>query len=284
MRYALPVVLAAMLATVGCNALRSDQDRVESSLRSNPFFKSLGATSGGSRQPPTNPCDGDTTWPLGAWRNVHDPDVDYVISVEHPFATVDFHADWPCTLYAVYTDLPDTSIRDTVVKPAPEFHGTISFRFEFTGDSWELRALSPCPATFDSALGLMALDSVEVSVRREGETVPYPTLDNTGLLPLDPYDYTFQPGDSVSLRLWETHAPEVDFPWVYLHGPPGHNYSPFNYDQANGCWYGTWTINPRQESSEARWVWFEMLDVGSALIRKTGPDRSVLWGLPYIVE
>jgi len=285
MRYALPAVLAVMLAVVGCTEMGSDRDRVDSALRDHPFFKAFGAVPDNGKQPPSGPCcDGDTTWPIGAWRDVSDPDVDYEIDVQHPYAYVDFHAHWPCTLRVVYTDIPDTSVRDTVVKPAPEFHGDLSFRFEFTGDDWELTDISPCDAEFDSAIGLMDIDSVQVSVRRGGTVIPYPTLDNTGLQPVDPYAYTFRAGDTIDLKLWETHAPSVRFHWTYLHGPPEHDYSPFGYEPDPGYWYGTWTINPVQESDSENWAWFEVIDLYAAMIDPEGPDRSVLWGVPYIVE
>ena len=286
MRYALPMVLAMIMAVVGCTET-TDRNSVDAALQDNPFFKALGAvpesrdeyTKGGGAV-----FDGDTTWPIGAWRAIHDPEVNYEITVQHPYASVDFTVDWPCTLYVVYTDLPDTTIRRTVVKPAPELHGRMSFRFEFVGNDWELTDIAPCAAEFDSATGVISIDSVQVSVRRGGEVIEYPTLDNTGLMPIDPYAYTFEAGDSIDLRLWETHAPGVQFPWTYLHGPPEHDYSPFQYDENDGSWYGTWTIGNVAAGDDENWAWFEVIDLYDAIINPDGPDRAVLWGVPYIVE
>ncbi len=284
MRYALPIVLAVMLALVGCTQ-QSDQEQVDAALQDHPFFRSLGAVPAANDEyTGRGGTDGDTTWPVDAWRVVPEPEISYNITVSRPFANVDFHIVWPCTLFVVYTDLPDTSIRDTVVKPAPEVNGSMSARFEFNGNDWELTDLSPCDAEFDSAFGVIEIDSIQVSVHRDGAVIDYPTLDNTGLLPLNPYAYTFEPGDSVELRLWETHTAGIEFAWAYLHGPPGHWYSPFELDPSNDSWTGTWVVNPTETADDENWVWFEVIDLNDAVLNKNGPDRSVLWGIGYIVE
>jgi hypothetical protein len=278
-------MLAATVALVGC-ARKSDREQVEASLQSSPFFRALGAIPGASEGYTGHGllADGDTSLPLWAHRTVHKPDIDYTITVERPYANVDFALAWPCTLTVIYTDLPDTSVRDTVVKPAPTINGTISARFELVGDEWQATELSPCAAEFDSAVGKMRIDSVQVSVRRNGQTVNYPTLAGTGRLLLNAYPYTFQAGDSVSLRLWETHEAGVDFAWAFLHGPPGHWCSAFQFDQATGSFYGTWVISQQAEHQETRWVWFQVADLNSAIIRKDMPDRAVLWGLVYMIQ
>jgi hypothetical protein len=278
-------MLTVALALTGC-AKKSDQEQVEASLQDSDFFRALGAIPGASEgyTGRSLSADGDTSLPVWAARTVHEPDVDYDITVERPYANIDLTLAWPCTLVVIYTDLPDTSARDTVVKPAPEIHGTLSARFELAGDEWQPVEVSPCGAEFDSAVNRMRIDSVQVSVRRAGQTVSYPALTGTGRLPLSAYPYTFQAGDSVSLRLWETHEPGVDFAWAFLHGPPGHWCSTFQFDQTTGSFYGTWVINQQAEHRETRWVWFQVADLNSAIIEKDMPDRAVLWGLVYIVE
>jgi len=283
-RICLTIIVAAALM-VGC-AQKSDQDKVEATLQDSPFFRALGAIPSASESYTGHGllADGDTSLPVWAHRAVHRPVVNYTISVERPYADVSFSLTWPCTLTVVYTDLPDTSIRDTVIKPAPEIHGAISARFELTGEEWHVAELSPCAAEFDSARGLMRVDSVQVSVRRNGQTVDYPTLSGTGRLPFNSYPYTFNAGDSVSLRLWETHETGVDFAWAFLHGPPGHWCSRFQYDQTTGSFYGTWVISQQAERQETRWVWFQVADLNSAVLKKNMPDRAVLWGLVYMIQ
>jgi|GEM_PF-4757589 len=282
MRIAIPIVLAVMLALVGCGRT-SDQEQVEAAIQENPFFKTLGAIpQSADSYTGHGGTDGDTSWPVDAWGVVHDPEITYEINVAQPIADVDFHLAWPCTLFVVYTDLPDTSIRDTIIKPAPEVVGLMSARFEFDGNDWELTELSPCDTKFDSGVGRISIESLQVSVRRNGQVIEYPTLKNTQRLPLDPYVYTFQLGDSVDLRLWETD--DVEFPWAYLHGNPAHHYSPFKWDPETESWFGTWMINPVPVTDDDRWVWFEVVDLYDAVINKSGPDRSVLWGIGYIVQ
>jgi len=276
MKSTLMLMLAALLLS-GC--AKSDQEKVNEALQNDPFFKALGAIPGASDgYTGHGPQDGDTSVPVQAWRNVHDPAIDYTISVQKPYAEVTFDITWPCTLFVVYTDLPDTSIRDTVVKPAPEIKGDMEAKFEFKGDKWEMVELSPCDARFDSGEGRIEIESVQVSVKRGGSLIPYPTLANTHRLVLDPYAYTFQVGDSVSLRLYEED--DVDFSWAYLHGPNADHYSPFAYDTLGGNWYGTWVT----KTAGNRWVWFEVLDLDDCIMNKLGPDRAVLWGLAYRVE
>ncbi|MBM3314241.1 hypothetical protein FJY71_00155 [candidate division WOR-3 bacterium] len=280
-----PLLLACLLVLTGCFR-KTDEEQVDGALQQNAFFRSLGAIprQSGDYRAGGGLLDGDTSLPVHAWRSVKDPTVNYEITVQKPFAWVDFDLAWPCTLYVVYTDLPDTSIRDTVVKPAPLIAGTISMGFEFKGDEWQLTELSPCDARFDSAVGVIDIDSLQVSVRRGGQTVPYPTLASTGRLPLFPYAYTFQAGDSVDLRLWETHTAQAQFTWAYLHGPPTHGYSPFQYDTLSGSFHGTWTVGHAETSRDGNWVWFEVIDLDDALLSKHGPDRSALWGVGYVVE
>lgn len=283
MRNVLMVVMAAAVALVGC--AKSDKDQVDAGVQNSAFFKALGGIPGASDgYTGHGGLDGDTSWPVKAWRVVKDPAVSYVINVERPYAEVSFTLAWPCTLFVTYTDLPDTSIRDTAVKPAPMIAGAFEARFAFAGDSWYLDQLSPCRADFDSAVGLLEVDSVGVRVIRAGQPVEYPTLRRTGRLPVATYPYTFTAGDSVQLRLWETHDDEVEFPWAYLHGPATHNYSPFQLDTLDGSWFGTWTIGAGTASAETRWVWFEVVDLESGIFDKEGPDRASLLGLFYRVE
>lgn len=278
------VLMAAVLALSGC-AKKSDSEQVEAALQESRFFQALGAIPGASEGYTGHGFfDGDTSWPIWAGRVVKTPEVDYTITVERPYATVDFSLAWPCTLYVIYTDLPDTTARDTVVKPAPEIAGTIAARFEYVGEEWLLESLSPCEAKFDSLGDWMRIDSIQVQVRRGDSVVVYPTLASTGLLPWEQYPYTFHAGDSVDLRLWETHAESAELVWAFLHGPPDHWCSAFRFDQQNGSFYGSWVINQQAEHQETRWVWFQVADLNGSIIRKDMPDRAMLWGMVYVVE
>ncbi|MEO0077826.1 MAG: hypothetical protein ABIK86_02370, partial [candidate division WOR-3 bacterium] len=159
------LILAAALVIVGCTK-KSDEAQIRASLENSKFFRALGAlpaasegfTGRGLSQ------DGDTSLPIWAARVVRNPRVNYTITVERPYADVAFTIDWPCTLFVIYTDIPDTGARDTVVKPAPEIHGAFSAKFELVGNEWQAKALSPCAAEFDSAQGLMRIDSIQVQV------------------------------------------------------------------------------------------------------------------------
>jgi hypothetical protein len=277
MRYLLALSITCGFVLTGC--VKSDQEKVSDALHDNPFFRALGAIpAAGDGYTGHGGKDGDTTVPVQAWRVVPDPEVNYEITVQKPYAEVTFDLVWPCTLLVVYTDLPDTSIRDTVVKPAPKIKGGMEAKFEFKGDKWQMTELSPCDARFDSGDGRIEIESVQVSAMRGDSLVPYPTLANTNRQVLDPYAYTFKTGDSVNLRLWEHD--DVDFSWSYLHGPNADHYSPFAYDTLSGSWYGTWVT----KTAGSHWVWFEVLDLDDCILNKLGPDRSVLWGLAYTVE
>lgn len=278
MRNAAILFVGALLMLVGCST-ESDADRIDRALHDHPFFKTVGAIPGPSDPYHTGQGgDGDTTVPVAAWRVVAEPDIDYEITVVGPQAEVSMSLVWPCTLYVVYTDLPDTSIRDTVLKPAPEIHGQMEMLFEFDGTGWTMTEISPCDAKFDSGVGYIEIESLQVDVRRAGQPVEYPSLTNVYRQPLDPYPYTFRTGDSIDLRLWEYD--DVNLPWAYLHGRDADDYDPFRYDSVSGSWYGTWVVN----DTGNHWVWFEVIDIDDAVMKRTGPDRSVLWGLPYIVE
>jgi len=270
--------VAILLLAAGCQ--KADKDRVDASLRDNPFFKALGAVPAQQGEfTGHNGLDGDTSWPIVAARKIHDPTVDYQITVNRPNADVDFTLAWPCTLTVVYTDLPDTGARDTAIKPAPKINGTMQWRFEFQGDSWRLTELSPCLAKFDSVLNHIVIESLQVQVRRAGQTVPYPTLDSIQLrLPVATYPYSFLVGDSVTLHLWEMD--DRGFVWAYLHAPNGTFLDGFKYDSTSHAFYGTWTVSQPGN----HWVWFEAVDLHDAILDKTTPDRSILWGLPYKVE
>ncbi len=279
MKTAAILFIGALLMLVGCST-ESDSDRIDQALNDHPFFKALGAIPG-----PNDPyrtgqggADGDTSVPVAAWRVVPEPVIDYEIVVVSPKAEVNMVLVWPCTLYVVYTDWPDTSIRDTVLKPAPEITGLMEMLFEFDGTDWTMTEISPCDARFDSGFRHIEIESLQVDVRRAGQPVEYPSLVNVYRQPLDPYPYTFQAGDSIDLRLWESDI--VDLPWAYLHGRDRDSYDPFQYDSLSGSWYGSWVVSDTGD----HWVWFEVIDINDAIMNKTGPDRSVLWGLPYIVE
>jgi hypothetical protein len=278
-RTATILFIGALVMFVGCST-ESDFDRIDEALNDHPFFNALGVIPGPSDPYRTGQGggDGDTTVPVAAWRVVPEPDIDYAIIVVGPKAEVPVILTWPCTLYVVYTDLPDTSIRDTVLKPAPEITGLMEMLFEFDGTNWTMTQIAPCDARFDSGFQHIEIESLQVNVRRAGQPVEYPSLVNVFRQPLDPYAYTFQAGDSIDLRLWESDI--VDLPWAYLHGRDGDGYDPFQYDSLSGSWYGTWVVN----DTGNHWVWFEVIDINDAIMNKTGPDRSVLWGLPYIVE
>jgi hypothetical protein len=282
MKHLSVAMLAALILLAGC--VKPDKDRVDQSLRNNPFFRALGAVPGqsGSYTGHGGSFDGDTSWPIGAARAIHDPDVNYDINVSRPFADVDFQIAWPCTLMVVYTDIPDTSARDTVIKPAPKINGKMAWRFEFQGDSWKFSELSPCEAKFDSVLNHIRIDSLQVKARRAGQPLSFPTLANPATrLPVDSYPYTFRAGDSVDLKLWETNdLGSSALVWAFLHSDPANFTSGFQYDTLAHSFYGTWIVNQVGN----HWVWFEVVDLRGAILSKTDPDRSILWGLPYVVE
>jgi hypothetical protein len=279
MKQILLVALAALLLAAGCQ--KSDKDRVAASLQNSAFFKALGAVPGqqGNYTSGGRALDSDSTWPISAARRIHDPKVEYEIAVNRPNADVDFTITWPCTLLVVYTHLPNNGVYDSVFKPAPNINGTMHWRFEFEGDSWKFTELSPCEARFDSAAAHITIDSLQIMARRAGQTITYPTLIDPQLRMLtNPYPYSFQTGDSVTLHLWETD--DRQFVWAYLHAPYGSFDDGFKYDTTSHAFYGTWTVNQPGN----HWVWFEAVDLNDAIISKTAPDRAILWGMPYRVE
>lgn len=280
MKRTIAMVALALLAWTGCK--QNDQVKVHDALNDHPFFQALGAVPAQSGDYTGGGKDGDTSWPIAAARKIRTPDIDYTIEVNRPLAEVSFQIVWPCTLAVVYTDIPDTAARDTVLKPAPKINGVMSWVFEHQGDSWRLQQLSPCKAKFDSVLEHVRIDSFRVKVRRAGETFDYPTMTDPAVrLPVDSYPYTFQAGDSVDLRLWETNDLGANGTvWAYLHSDPGSFTSGFHFDTLTTSFYGSWTVN----HTGRHWVWFEAVDIEGAVFSKTGPDRSILWGLPYLVQ
>ena len=244
------------------------------------WYQSLGKTPK-SRAPTYQKAKGDTSLPIDAWRSVGEAEVDYDLAVSGDEADFDIDIKWPDTVFVVYTDLPDTGIRDTVIKPSPEFSGDLKFHYKVVDKDWKLTALTPAVVRSDSAGNHVKLDSLECEVLNREAT--YPTLsDPLALLscyPIADYPYTFQKGDLVELKVYVSG--DIDNPFPLLFAPTGDSIPDlFNYDTQGGYWYGTWQTNATGHS----WAWIDVIDLDIILDPDMKAARAVLWGIPYIVE
>ncbi len=244
------------------------------------WYESLGKTPK-NRAPTYQKAKGDTSLPVDLWRSVGEAEVDYDLSVSGDEADFDMDIKWPDTVFVVYTDLPDTGIRDTVIKPSPEFSGDLKFHYKVVDKDWKLTALTPAVVRSDSAGNHVKLDSIKCEVtNRDAGT--YPTLsDPLALLscyPIGDYPYTFQKGDLVKLKVYAS-GDINPFPLLFAPAPDSIP-DLFNYNSTDGYWYGTWQTNATGHS----WVWIDVIDLDIILDPNMKAPRAVLWAIPYIVE
>ena len=245
------------------------------------WYEALGKTPKNRAPAYEQYAKGDTNLPIDAWRIVGEAEVDYKLSVSGDEADFDMDIKWPDTVFVVYTDLPpDTTIRDTVIKPSPEFSGDLKFHYKVVDKEWKLVSLTPAAVRSDSAGNHVKLDSIKCEVLNRDAT--YPTLSNPLALlscyPIADYPYTFQKGDSVKLKVYASGTSERKFPLLFA--PTGDSIPDlFNYDTQGGYWYGTWQTNATGHS----WAWIDVIDIDIILDPDMKAARAVLWGIPYRV-
>ncbi len=270
-------ILAAIsiMMIYGCG--EKAEDTLEGIFRDNAFFKGLSHIS--VSPPPTDTTGekGDTTLPIDGWRNIGEPTIDYTINISEGEADIPISAVWPDTIYVVYTDLPDTSIRDTVIKPSPFLRGSLTFYYSNTAGEWEFDGLSLLKIESDSAQGILDIDSIKAYIIRDGTIDTLPTItQQTEMLPADEYPYTFSVGDSVRVDVYETSS--VDSRWVFLCAPHPDVVHWFGYSE--GRWTGTWILN----SSGNKWALVDICDIDIIFDKSLLATRERMWGIPYIVE
>jgi len=257
---------ALLLVLIACG--RDDIGLIDRSLNEHPFFGTLG-----SMPAPASPY-AESTPAVDAWRVFREPDVDYEIIVDGSEANVNISVVWPCTLYIVY---PAGDGADTVAKPGPQVTGLAQARFGFADTGWQMTGLSPCDARSDSGFRFLEIDSLRLVARRDGGSVSFPVVRDMSRRTLDPWPFTFRAGDSIDIELWQHDT--VDAPGAFLHVPWSPDATPFRQDTA-GTWSGTWVLSDTGRG----WAWFEVVDIADAVTDPDGPDRTVFWGLPCIVE
>lgn len=278
MKKLLIVLVAAVMLIVGCQKL--ENQLINDALKSNDFYKALSTIdklfSGYVYVIPSNGYLGTGT-PVTAWREASN-----VASVESIFDNSpynDAHVDVTAqdTLVVVFTDTG--TVLDTVYKPSPTLDASIKLRFELVGDSWKLRTITKGVSKSDSALNHIAFDSVKVVAWRSGSPVDYPTLTQADSLM--PYDtFLFDSGDSVAMDVWVTS--DLPLPWVFGHIDANSTLNTaFQRDPSDPShFYGFW-----KPTTAGRHVgWFEAVCAVDAFYSKTGPDRAVMWGMPYRVQ
>lgn len=270
-------VAAIAILVCGCAREEDPKETLDGLLRGNPFFEGL---SGVSVSPPpvdTSGEKGDTIWPVDAWRLTGEPTIDYNINIAEGKADIPISAVWPDTFYVVYTDLPDTSIRDTVIKPSPFLRGDVTFYYSNPAGEWKFDGLSLFKIESDSAQGNLDIDSVKVYRIRGGMIDTLLTLTHqTGMLPADDYPYIFRVGDSVRVDVYESSV--LDSRWVFLALPYPDVVHWFGY--SDGKWTGTWTPG----SAGRRWALIDICDIDIIFDKNLLATREKMWGLPYIVE
>jgi len=264
---------AARLITPACLLLlfacgRDDIGLIDRALHDHPFFTKLGTIPA-----PVSPY-AESTAAVDARRVYREPDIDYEILVDGSEGTVNISVVWPCTLYIVY---PAGDGVDTLAKPGPHITGLAQSRFGYNGSEWRMTGASPCDARSDSGFRFLEIDSLRLSARRDGDTVSFPGIRNMTRRTLDPWPFTFRAGDSVDISLWQHDT--VDAPGAFLHLPWSGDATPFRQDTA-GTWSCTWVLSDTGRG----WAWFEVFDIADGINDPGGPDRTVLWGLPCIVE
>lgn len=274
MKHLISLLVVLPLVFVGCGREHpSDREQIEGKLKQEPFYKALDQT---PRNRIPSATKGDTSIPCGGWRNVRKAEVTYDIIVNAPNAQVPIDMKWPDTLVIVYTDLPDTTIRDTVVKPAPYFAGKITFYYVHDGNEWKLDKITPIGVKSDSAHPYVKIDSIQIEVLGQGYL---PTIkDPTAPIKVENYPYIFNVGDSVRVRVYESGTAASK--WVFLHAPVRDNVSSFTYDTVGGYWVGTWV----PKSAGTHWGWVDVWDIDVILKKHVKTERDELCGIPYKVQ
>jgi hypothetical protein len=258
----------------------TDEDRVEAQLGNNEYLNALGSTPKNSI-PSSYMTKGDTIIPCFAWRTFgthagDEPTVDYTVSVSPGEANIPITIDWPDTMVVLYTDLPDTSIRDTIYKPVPTFHGDVKFYYEFVDGEWEFCGLTPGKIESESAGNYVDIDSVQIKCN--GTALPSITSADQYIAAAD-YSYIFSVGDSIKLTVYKSGSLQDSLAWVFLHAPLKDWVDIFDY-VSPGIWEGTWVPKAQQ----AHWAWVNVFDVGVVFDKHQLAERDVLWGLPYKVQ
>ena len=278
MKKLLIVCVTAIVLVAGCQALA--KQLINSALKSNYFYKALSMIdklfAGYVYVIPSGGVD-SPTMPVTAWRNAsHAASIESVID-RHPFNDVHVAATAQDTLVVVYLDGADTAKRDTVYKPTPVMHASVHLTFELVGDSWKFRTMTKGVVRSDSALSHIDFDSMKVAAWRSGAQVNYPLLTQASAAM--PYDtFLFQVGDSVTMDVWL--ASDLQLPWAF--GRVDTNvHMGFQRDASNPKhFYGFW-----QPTAAGRHVvWCEAIGAYEAFYSTTGPDRSVMWGMPCRVQ
>ena len=264
---------------VGCST-EGPADTPEGAFGDDAWCQSLGKTPK-NRTPSYNLSKGDANYPVDAWRRVGEATVDNDITVIGDAADIALDISWPDTVFVVYTELPENTIRDTIIKPSPEFSGDLKFHYKVVDKRWKLVSLTPAAVKSDSAGTHVKLDSIKCEVLNRTDT--YPTLSNPLALipcyPIGDYPYTFQEGDSIKVMVY---AGDLDTNKVPLLFAPLKDSVPdfFNYDPEMGYWYGTWVVN----AVGHHWTLISVCDLDIIFDPDMKAARSVLWGIPYRVE
>lgn len=272
-------ILLVLLGTAiifGCGK-KSDEDQVDVKLRTNGFFSSLGETAIN-----TIPVDysskADTIIPRDGWRSVQKPVINYKINISRGQANIPFSISWPDTLYMIYTNLMDTSFRDTIPKPAPFFNGNLTFYYDNASGSWEFDGLTPAEIQSDSAGDYVRIDSVTLEIAAAAAPIKLPTITNPATkIYADDYPYIFEVNDSLVISVYGTGLPDSSF--AFLYAPSPDVIYPLSY--SNGRWTGAWKI--KNSNPSHHWAWIEMMDSRVILNHTVTSERSLLWGIPYKV-
>lgn len=259
----------------------TDEDRVTAQLGTNEYLNALGSTPKNSI-PSSYKSKGDTSIPIDVWRTFgthagDEPTVDYDVSISPGEANIPITIDWHDTLGVAYTDLPDMTIRDTIRKPVPTFHGDVKFYYEFVDGDWEFCGLTPGKIESESAGNYVDIDSVQIKCN--GTALPS-IISATQYIAAADYPYIFSVGDSIKLTVYKSGSLPDSLAWVFLHAPLRDWVGLFDDPVSPGVWEGTWV--PKEP--QAHWAWVNVFDVGVVFDKHQLAERDVLWGIPYKVQ
>lgn len=248
----------------------TDQQSLDKELQQNEFFKELGTT-------PKNRLPGvskDTLIPAKCWKITAKDTVWYDMNIGPNEANIPIHIKWTDTLVVVYDII---NPKDTVYKPAPYYNGDLTFYYKKVNNKWRFDGLTPAKIEADSADGYVKIDSIQIKVN--GTSLPTIT-SATQHIPAENFPYVFSVGDSITVTVYEGGTLSDSIAWVLLQVPLG-DHTPDHFTCiAPGVWEGTWV----PQSTQKRWAWATVYDVGALLITDQMAERAVLWGIPYKVQ
>ncbi len=272
-------IIISLIFLVGCGKIEeSVNEQVEKALLNSPVFKSL---RGFTVRIPLRSAKKDTNWICRtAWAETDTPEISWDINIgeDKKSADVNITIEWQYYIYAVYRDLLDTTIIDTVKKPTT-LTGEITFKFELVGNTWTMTKFTPLLLKSDSLQDKIQIDSVVLK-----SNTNYPVIAPSAEISLQNGEtpYVFNTGDSIEIFMWEKEDTNVvKWPYAFLSGNPQDYIKPYEYDTTEKRWEALWV----PQVSGHKWGFSMMMDLQSAIVEHDNyAIRIIALGIPYNVK